>query len=313
MKILVTSTSFQDAPGKHHFLLAERVKGGKVDYLRGPLTEAQLLEVNWDYDGVICGDDQYSEAVLKVAKQGGLKILSKYGVGLDKIDLVASKNLGIEVRNCLGVNHETVAEHTMALMLAYIKNIPMGVSATKKGKWLRTTNTELKGKTLLILGLGRIGKEVAKRAVAFGMKVVAFDKYFDQQFADQWGIAKQKTLEVGLSGFDFISLHCNLDSSTRGLLDNEFFKRLATSKPILINTARAELVDRAALRDALKEGWIKSYLTDVWYEEPIQPSEPLKDLDNIFITAHVGSRTIENVEQQGSMSVNNLFDFFEGQ
>ena len=128
MKILVTTTSFQDTPGKHHALLMS--KNFTLVYMRGPLSEEDLMSIDWNYDGIIMGDDEYTHKVIKIAKMGGLKILSKYGVGLDKVDLIAAKEFDIVVKNCPGLNYTTVAEHVIALLLAFNKNIDLIICST---------------------------------------------------------------------------------------------------------------------------------------------------------------------------------------
>ncbi len=298
MNILVTSTSFQDNEGEHKNLLEKTFTS--VDYLRGPLSEEELLKVQWNkYDGVVCGDDEYSSTVLKELEQANVKVLSKYGVGLDKVDLNAAKAREIKVVNCLGINHETVAEHVFALLLSYAKNIPYSFKETGAGRWSRKTGFDLKQKSLLILGLGKIGKEVAKRAKAFNIRVSFYDPYV----ASCEGMNKVESLR-DLFLFDIISIHVPLNESTRNLLNVE---NLKTSKDlILVNTSRAHIVNKSGLESLLNTGEIRAYLTDVWYEEPCLEDDPLLRLENIFITPHIASRTIDNVEKQGLMSVHNL-------
>jgi D-3-phosphoglycerate dehydrogenase len=303
MKILLTSTSFQDTPGDHHTLLNSQ--GFEIDTLRGPVKAEVLLPVIHQYDGVICGDDEYNRQVLQAGKKGKLKVISKYGTGLDKIDLDAARELGIAVTNCPGVNHTTVAEHVFALLLSFCKHIPEEISHTRQGKWKRITGTEIWGKTLGIVGLGKIGKEVALRARAFGMQVHAYDLVADETFNQSHGITFHRELDFMLPQCDIISLHTGLSSSTRHLFNTSRFNLM---KPgcILINTARGELVDLNALIENLENRHLKAYLTDVLEEEPMRTDHPLKNYSNVFITPHIGSRTYESVVRQGTMAVNNL-------
>ncbi|MBT8376851.1 MAG: hypothetical protein KJO22_08295, partial [Bacteroidia bacterium] len=180
MKILLTSTSFKDTPGKHQELLNSQ--GFDIDFLRGPLPEEELLPIIQNYDAVICGDDEYTEKVLTLGKKGKLKYISKYGVGLDKIDLKAAQKLNLPVTNCPGVNQVSVAEHVLALLLTFEKNIHLQYQTTKNGSWKRLTGNEINGKTIGIIGLGAIGKELAKRAYALGLNVLAFDINKDIDF-----------------------------------------------------------------------------------------------------------------------------------
>jgi len=306
MKILLTSTSFQDAPGKHHDVLAQT--GFQVNTLRGPVTEEVLLPIIANYDGVICSDDQYTRAVIKNGSKGRLRIISKYGVGLDSIDIEAAKEFGIAVTNCELVNHITVAEHVMALLLSHYKNIHLEHNYTRKGEWTRLIGHELYGKILGIAGLGKIGKEVAKRAIAFGMPVMAFDKYFDDEFMNKYQIGRCNTIEELVSQTDCLSLNLKLTPETEGIISSNLIFNKMKKGMIIINTARGKLVDLPALLEGLNTGIIGGYLTDVLEEEPMKPGHPLQDMKNVIITPHIGSRTYESVERQGIMAVNNLSD-----
>lgn len=305
MKILLTSTSFQDTPGEHHTLLSNQ--GFEVDTLRGPVKAEVLLPIIHQYDGIICGDDEYNREVLLAGKKGKLKVISKYGIGLDKIDLDAAKEIGITVTNCSGVNHTTVAEHVFALLLSYCKHIPDEINFTRLGEWKRITGTEIWGKTLGIVGLGKIGKEVAIRAKAFGLQVHVYEINPDMEFISNQQIIRHDTLESLLPLCDILSLHVGLSKATKYLLNE---KRLSILKPncILINTARGELVELNALIKNLKNKHLQAYLTDVLEEEPMPKDHPLKNFSNVFITPHIGSRTYESVVRQGSMAVKNLLN-----
>ncbi|MCC7204390.1 MAG: hypothetical protein IT441_04875, partial [Phycisphaeraceae bacterium] len=179
MRILLTTTSYQDTPGKHHDLLA--ASGHEIVRARGPLPEDQMLKLVTDgggIDGVLHGDDVITRKVISAALPR-LKVLSKYGIGLDSVDVKAATELKVPVMFTPGVNHTTVAEHCFGLMIMLAKKLREHTNWVKEGQWKRVTGSELAGKTLGILGLGRIGKEVAKRALAFDMKVIAFDVYWD--------------------------------------------------------------------------------------------------------------------------------------
>jgi D-3-phosphoglycerate dehydrogenase len=169
-RILLTTTSFQDTPGDHHQALADT--GWEIVTARGPLSEEDTLAAVGDVDGYICGDDLISRAVLEKARPR-LQVLSKYGIGVDKIDVAACTEMGLPLLFTPGVNHTTVAEHTFLLLLALEKHLLFHADSTRSGGWQRQTGRELLGKTIGIVGMGRIGKEVAKRAVAFGMRPLA--------------------------------------------------------------------------------------------------------------------------------------------
>ena len=217
MKVLLTSTSFQDTPGSHKIKLMET--GYKIDYMRGPIAERELLPIIQDYDGVICGDDHFSKNVIKAGSKGRLKVLSKYGIGLDKIDLEAAKEFGIIVTNCPGVNHVTVAEHIIALILMFYKNLFDEISTTRSGKWNRLIGQELFGKKIGVIGLGRIGKEVLIRSKAFGLELFAFDKKIDKKFVSDNEVIVTKSIKEIFNKVDIISLSMDLNKENKHLLE----------------------------------------------------------------------------------------------
>jgi D-3-phosphoglycerate dehydrogenase len=303
MRILLTSTSFQDTPGDHHELLNKQ--DFLIDRLRGPLKEQVLLDVIENYDGIICGDDEITKQVIEKGVKNKLKIISKYGIGLDKVDVKAAQELQIPVTNCPGVNQVTVAEHVFALLLSYVKNIIHENEYIQKQEWTRLIGNDIYGKTLGILGLGHVGKEVAIRARAFGMNVVAFDKFRDENFAQGNQITYCDELDDLLSRSDVISLNMSLDAASRNIINA---KSLEFLKPgvIIINTARAGLVEQGAIIAGIETKKVSAYLTDVLEEEPMVKDHPFLKYKNIIITPHIGSRTYENVVRQGLMAVENL-------
>jgi D-3-phosphoglycerate dehydrogenase len=309
LKILLTSTSFQDILGKHHVALNNT--GFKVDKLRGPVKEEVLLPIIANYDGVICGDDYYTRRVLKKGRAGKLKILSKFGIGLDKIDLETAEQLGIKVTNCPGVNHITVAEHVFALLLTYYKNIHLEYNYTRNGEWKRLIGHEINKKKIGIIGLGRIGKEVAKRAYVFGLRIFAYDIYLDQEFISQFDIKILSDIEEAFQKCDIVTLHMNLTEDNINIISHSIFENMGSNKVILINTARGDLIEMDALLKGLDKKYIRAYLTDVLEEEPMQNNHPLINYSNVIITPHIGSRTYESVERQGLMAVNNLLSILE--
>ena len=278
--------------------------------MRGPIKFDVLLPIINLYDGVICSDDEYKREVIKKGSEGKLKIISKYGVGLDSIDLEAAKEFGVTITNCELVNHITVAEHVMALLFTYYKNIHLEYNITRKGEWKRLTGHELFGKKMGIVGLGKIGKELAKRAKAFGMLVSAFDKFYDDKFMSQYGIEKNDSLEEMVKKVDILSLNLKLNNKTEGIISSDLIFQHMNKGMVIINTARGKLVDLDALVEALDTGKLGAYLTDVLDEEPMVPNHPLQDKENVIITPHIGSRTYESVERQGIMAVENVRNYF---
>jgi D-3-phosphoglycerate dehydrogenase len=241
-----------------------------------------------------------------------LKVLSKYGIGVDKVDLQAATELRIPVTFCPGVNHVTVAEHTFGLLLALTRQIPQHDAMVKRGEWHRGVGRELAGKTLGLLGLGRIGREVTKRAVAFDMRVCAYDVTWHEAFAHQWGVVRQPTAEAVLPYADVVSLHMNLSDENRAFINAA---RLALMKPgaYLVNCARGGLIDQGDVAAALQRGQLAGYGADVVEPEPVVPTNPLLTAPNVVLTPHVGSRTYESVERQAVMAVENLLRVLQGQ
>ena len=308
-RILITTTSFQDTPGRHHDLIAQA--GFEIERARGPLPEPEMLKLVGSFDGIVCGDDAFTRPVLQKCLPR-LRVLSKYGIGVDKIDLAAATDLGIPVTYCPGVNHVTVAEHTFGLLLALTRLIPQQDALVRKGEWKRSTGRELAGKTFGILGLGRIGKEVAKRAIAFEMKVCAFDLYWDEAFAKQHGIERKAAAEEVLQASEVVSLHMNLTGENKEFV-NASRIALMRKGAYLLNCARGALIHEADVAAALQSGRLGGYGADVVEPEPIAKTNPLLGAPNVVLTPHVASRTYESVERQATMAAENLIRVLAGQ
>lgn len=309
VRILLTTTSYQDIPGAHHALLEST--GIEIVRERGPLGEAKMLELVGDFDAILCGDDRITAAVLEKASPR-LKILSKYGIGVDKIDVATATEMGIPLAFCPGVNHTTVAEHTFALLLALNRHLVEEVNFTRAGNWKRLTGHEIMGKTIGIVGLGRIGKEVAIRAKAFGMCVIGFGKSWDEEFATANGVTRATSLAEVFEKSDVISLHTSLTEETHEMVRAE---TIATMKDgvIILNCSRGEVVSNEDLAAALESGKVAGYGGDVLDEEPPRPDHPLLTAKNCIITPHIGSRTYESVQRQAMMAAQNLLHLLRGE
>ena len=307
-RILLTTTSFQDTPGAHHQLLAEG--GYDIVRERGPLSEARMLELAGQFDAYLCGDDALTRAVIQKSLPR-LQVISKYGIGLDKIDVKAATNLRVPVLFTPGVNHTTVAEHTFALMLAAVRNLVVEANHVAAGRWTRITGNEVCGKTLAIVGFGRIGKEVAIRAAAFGLKIIGYGNYWDEDFARWYGVERVEDFDEVLRRADLISLHTKLTPATKHLINARNFP-LIKRGAVIVNTGRGELVELPALVAALKSQHLLAYAADVLDQEPPPPDHPLLGLPNVILTPHIGSRTHESVQRQATCAVENLRLFFAG-
>ncbi len=309
VRVLLTTTSYQDIPGPHHELLEST--GIEIVRERGPLSEERMLELVGDFDAILCGDDVISRAVLEKATPR-LKLLSKYGIGVDKIDVKAATEMGIPLSFCPGVNHTTVAEHTFALLLALVRNLVEIAYATRSGNWKRLTGHEIMGKTIGIVGLGRIGKEVAIRAKAFGMSVIAYDIYWDEAFASSHDVVRAASVAELFEKSEVISLHTNLTPETRDMVRAE---TIATMKDgvIILNCSRGEVVHTGDLAAALESGKVGGYGADVLDEEPPRADHPLLKAKNCIVTSHIGSRTYESVQRQAMMAAQNLLNMLRGE
>ena len=250
MKILVTPTSFGPsaklAPKDKLLAFADEIIYNPHSR---PLTEDELIPLLEGCDGYLAGLDFITEKV--ISSTNCLKVISRYGIGCDRVDIEAAKKKGILVTNTPGANSDAVADLTLGLMLAVARAIPKLDHSTKQGEWKRRTGIELGEKTLGLLGFGMIGKAVARRAIGFGMKVIAYDPYMDELYAKDNRILSCSFEQV-ISDSDFISLHLPLLESTFNIINKE---NIAKMRPgaIIINTARGGLIDEAALYDVIME------------------------------------------------------------
>ncbi|MEM3922348.1 MAG: phosphoglycerate dehydrogenase [Nitrososphaerota archaeon] len=307
-RILVTPRSY----GRYYPEQLERLKSaGDVEFAENPpLKEADLLKIIGKYDAVVAGVDEYTAKVIDSAEN--LKILARYGVGTDNVDLEAATRNGIIVTYTPGANTNAVAEHTFALILALMRDIPKLNEAGKQGLWAkgRGLGRELNGKTLGIIGLGRIGRIVAKIAKGFDMNVIAYSPHVPREEAEKIGI-KLVSLEELLSTADIVSIHTSMAPGKYHMIGERELKMMKKTA-YLVNTARGELVDEAALVRALKEGWIAGAALDVLEHEPPPPDSELLKLDNVIITPHAGAHTWEAVKNMGDMVTEDVIAVLSG-
>ncbi len=314
MKILLTTTSYQDTPGPHHEVLAEA--GFKVIRARGPLNEAALLDLIRDhdgFDGLLNGDDEITARVIDAALAATtpLRVIGKYGIGLDTIDLTHATENKIPVLFTPGVNHTTVAEHAFGLMIGLAKHFKMHLREVDAGRWTRRTGSELAGKTLGVIGLGRVGREVATRGRAFGMDLLCYNRTWDAEFAQRYGITKADTPQDALRQADVISLHLPLVPATRNLIDAAMIRQMKPDA-MIVNTGRGGLVVEQDIAEACRDGRLAGYAADVLETEPMVRPHPFDGIDNILITPHIGSRTLESVGRQAMRATLNLVNFLQG-
>ena len=252
----------------------------------GPAAAADIPRLIEGYDTVINDASYFNEDTLKRCK--GLKHIVFLGTGAASfVDLAAAEKLGIKVSTISGYGDTTVAEHAMGLVFAAARHIGTMHSLVRGGGWRPMQGMELRGKTLGLVGLGGIGREMARIATGVGLKVVAWNRSPRPD-------AKVPMVEIDelLKQSDIVSLHLGLNDQTRGFLDREKLQK-AKKGVIIVNTARAGVVDEPALIDLLTSGHVGHYATDVFAKEPVDPNEPLLKLDNVTLTAHAGYNTPE--------------------
>ena len=258
--------------------------------------ESELGEVIGDYDAIVVRSQTTLDAPL-IARATRLKVIGRAGVGLDNVDVDAATRRGIVVANAAESTVDSAAEHAIALLLALARNVPQAHAALTAGTWdrARFTGIELAGKTLGVLGLGRIGRLVARRALGLGMRVVAFDPFVAAERFRELGVEAAAALDDVFAEADVLTLHLPLNSETHGVLGSAAFARMKDGVRI-VNAARGELVDEDALVDALRSGHLRHAGLDVFAVEPLPQGHPLTLLPNVTLSAHSAFRTPEASE-----------------
>lgn len=298
-RLLVTPTSF----GRNDPHLKEELEAqvGAVIYNPAgrPLTSAELEQLLPGIDGCIAGLDTIDAHALRKADR--LKVIARYGVGVDNVDLAAAREKGIVVTNTPGSNSVSVAELALALILALARQIPEAVQAVQQGGWPRFSGTSLEGKTVGILGLGAIGKQLARRLAGFDCNIIAFDPVADADFARDNHV-ELAVLEKVIERSDFISLHLPLLPETRLMVNETFLSRMKKGS-CLVNTSRGEVVDEQALFKAIQRGHLRGAGLDVFTVEPPDPGNPLLALPQVIATPHLGTQTDSATNRQGWMAM----------
>ena len=248
--------------------------------------ENDILEYLDGVVAIITGLEPITEKIISNASK--LKVIGKHGIGVDNIDIGAAKKKGITVLNAPGTNKEAVADLVFGLMLSLARKIPNSDRQVRTGKWPKVFGQSVFGKTLGIIGLGAIGRSMVQRAKGFGMKVIAFDSYWDKEYAETNGVIYSNIDEI-LKEADFITLHVPLTAETKNSIGIEQLRNMK-STAYLINASRGGVVDEGALYAALKEGIIAGAGLDVFSTEPPIDS-PLFELDNVILSPHMGGFT----------------------
>ncbi|MEI6795625.1 MAG: phosphoglycerate dehydrogenase [Methanomassiliicoccales archaeon] len=290
MKLLVT-----DELSKEGMDMLMKDGGAEVT-VRPKISQEELIKIIPEYDGLIIrSGTKVTAEVIEAGKN--LKVIGRAGVGVDNVDVEAATRRGILVMNTPAANIISACEHTMAMMLSLARNIPWADKSVKEGKWEKSKfmGVELSGKTLGIIGIGRIGGEVAKRAKSFGMKMIGFDPFISQEAAVKLGVRLLPLDEVCREA-DFITVHAALTPTTHNLISTAQF---ALMKPtvMIVNCARGGIIDEAAWCEALRTKRIAGAAIDVFEQEPLPKDSPFLSLENAVLTPHLGASTKEAQEK----------------
>lgn len=267
--------------------------GGEFEVVNDPeITPEKLAETLGEYDALaIRSRSRVTREAL--ANAGRLRVVGRAGVGLDNVDIEAATERGVIVMNTPDGNTLSTAEHTVSMMLSLARKIPRADREMKAGGWPKKslTGMELAGKTLGVIGMGKIGREVAHRMRAFGMNILVYDPFLNETAADKLGVRLADVDEICREA-DLVTVHTPLNKDTRGIVDA---RRLATMKPtaLVVNCARGGIIDEAALLEALQAGRIGGAALDVFEEEPLPRDHPFRALENVVLTPHLAASTVE--------------------
>ncbi len=300
---------------KPRVLVREAIAAPGLELLRARFDvdedgESDLAERIADYDAIVIRSaTQLDAALLERAER--LKVIGRAGVGIDNVDVEAATQRGIVVVNAPESTVVSAAEHTVGLLVALARNIPQAHAALKQGRWERSRygGVELAEKTLGVLGLGRIGQQVARRALGLGMRVVAYDPFVSRERFRELGAERVESVDEVYAAADFITLHLPLTEETRGSVDAAAFASMRDGVRI-VNAARGELVDEAALVEALRSGKVAGAAIDVFSAEPY--TGPLLELDNVVVTPHLAASTSEAQDRAGIVVAEQVAAALEG-
>lgn len=279
---------------------------------RGPPLQKELAENIGDADGIMVGLEKVQPDLLAMAPK--LRVVSRFGVGFDTLDIPACTRQGVTVGVVNGANDLSVAEHAMMLMLAVARRTVEYDASVRAGTWMIQHGRrmhELAGRHVLIVGYGRIGTRVARLCTAFGMTVMVHDPAFPTPRIAADGHVPAPDLMAAVGQADVVSLHCPLSEATRGMVDAAFLGQMK-STAWLINTARGGLVDEAALAAALADGTIEAAGLDVMVQEPPDPAHPLFTLPNVVLAPHNAAAPLECYAKMSRRAVLNLLEYFDG-
>ncbi len=306
MKVLITSNSF----GKFDKTAKEKLVSQGWEIQTNPygkiMDEQEMKQVIKDVDAVILGSDPVTESVLKSANR--LKIISRYGVGIDNIDVHAAEKRGITITRTVNANADAVADYTIGLMLSTLRHLPQADEKLQQGIWDKKTGLDLCHKVVGVFGLGAIGKGVVRRLRGFGCTIIAYDPYADSEFCAENNVALYEPAAI-FKEADVITLHFPGNADGKPFISREELGLMKQSA-VIVNTARASLVDEKAVLDAVEQGKLYGYGTDVFSSEPAIPSYFLNK-GNVVLSPHMAAVSVGAINRMSQMAVDHILEFFE--
>ena len=305
MKVVVTPPAFcksEYLKSKLSSLFPNTVYSEKNNYL----SESELIGFLKDADAAIIGRDSITKATLEALPQ--LKIISKYGVGLDNLDIFSIKEKGVELAVTAGTNKRSVAELTLSFMLGLCHRTFIGAERIKRGEWIREGGHNLSGKTIGIIGCGNVGKEVVHLLKPFGCVILVCDIEDRSEFCRDQEVTESSIGSL-IEKSDIVTLHVPLTDLTRNMIDESVLRKMQANA-YLINTSRGAVVNASALHKALVSGEISGAALDVFCSEPPDDMAFL-ELPNLMVTPHIGGNSVEAVEAMGQAAIDNLVEFFK--
>ncbi|MDR3437034.1 phosphoglycerate dehydrogenase [Telmatospirillum sp.] len=307
-KVLVTATNYSELCQEAKALFES--KGWQIVENRfgRPMTFDELQQRIGDIDAVVAGVDTWDESVYQIAPR--LKIIARFGVGVDNIDVETARRHGIKVINAAGRNANAVAELTLGLILCALRNIPALHQSARQGFWDRFVGEELIGKKVGLLGFGNIAQKVARKLSGFDVQIVAYDKFPNLAVAKQLDVAMVSSDQL-LQEADIVCLLLPSLKETRHFMNRDTFARMKDGA-YFVNTARGALVDENALHEALTSGKLTAAAIDVYETEPVSADNPLFRLKNIVTTPHTAAETYETYRNVGLHTAQSILDEFEG-
>lgn len=307
LRVLCTSLNAEQGP---HF---DILKGAGFDVacIRRDVNvynNANLIEQVKDADAIIAGSEPYPRSVIEALPK--LRVIARTGVGFDAIDLKACDDKGVVVATTPGVNHHAVAEHTIAMLMALSRGFPLIDRQVREAAWKRVARPRVMGRTIGIVGLGRIGQAVATRAAGLGMKILGYEPYPNREFCSKWNIDLVSFDEL-IKQSDYITLHCPMSPENKYLVREE---TIAKMKPgvVIINTARGLLINEKDLYAALKSGKVRAAGLDVFEVEPLPADSPLITLDNVILAGHLAGLDEESHRDTFAMCGDIIRDLHQG-